>query len=254
MPICLQCKIEKTLDNFEFIEDLERHHTWCNDCKILKLKPYKQAINRLRYLSKKKNRKKNHEAQLRYQKKYPEKQLLARAKTRSNERGHRFNLDISDIKIPEYCPILGLKLITRSDPDDPTTLDHVASIDKIVSELGYVKGNVQIISYRANQLKNDASVEEMELITKWFKKNKKNICQIRNQLSQNYNLVQTEKYARTKSGIPICQCDLNGNIIKEWPSATEAANNLKCSVSNLYNCLSGKSEVALGFKWKKKYE
>jgi hypothetical protein len=40
------------------------------------------------------------------------------------------------------------------------------TIDKIDPKKGYVKGNVWIISFRANRIKYDASLEELALITK----------------------------------------------------------------------------------------
>lgn len=38
------------------------------------------------------------------------------------------------------------------------------SVDRIIPELGYTKGNVRVISNRANLLKNNASIEEIELV------------------------------------------------------------------------------------------
>lgn len=42
--------------------------------------------------------------------------------------------------------------------------DSAPSIDRIIGEFGYVKGNVSVISHRANKLKSDATLEEMRLI------------------------------------------------------------------------------------------
>jgi hypothetical protein len=38
------------------------------------------------------------------------------------------------------------------------------SIDRIDPERGYVKGNIKIISFRANQIKSDASHQELKLV------------------------------------------------------------------------------------------
>jgi hypothetical protein len=47
-------------------------------------------------------------------------------------------------------------------------LDTSPSLDKINPELGYVPGNVAIISYRANRIKNNGTAEEHRLIADWM--------------------------------------------------------------------------------------
>lgn len=84
---------------------------------------------------------------------YPERALLVAAKTRATKRELPFDLEESDIVIPEICPYLKkpLKANTRYAP----------SLDKIDPAKGYVKGNIEVISRKANVMKNDASVEEL---------------------------------------------------------------------------------------------
>ena len=95
---------------------------------------------------------------------YPlEKRMITRVKCRAKKQNIPFDIDINDVVIPEICPILGIKLMPKRGlkkgyyPDSP-------SLDRIIPNLGYIKGNVRVISARANLLKNDASLKELELI------------------------------------------------------------------------------------------
>jgi len=67
-----------------------------------------------------------------------------------------------------HCPLLGLELTYKKG--DNTTPKNYATLDRIDSSKGYEEGNVQILSYRANTLKNDATIEEMRMmLTNWEK-------------------------------------------------------------------------------------
>jgi hypothetical protein len=50
----------------------------------------------------------------------------------------------------------------------------------------------------------------------------------------------------------IIQLDLEGNFIKEWPSATEAGKYLNKSGNSIADCASDRQKTAYGFKWKYK--
>jgi hypothetical protein len=83
--------------------------------------------------------------------------LLGSARRRAKARGLDFNLVLADIVIPETCPALGLTLCRDAGDASPT-------LDRIDPKKGYVRGNVQVISMKANRIKNDATVEELKLI------------------------------------------------------------------------------------------
>lgn len=68
----------------------------------------------------------------------------------------------SDIEIPEYCPLLGIKL-NKHVGEGEAKFDS-PTIDKLIPSLGYTKGNVWVISRRANMIKSDATLEELELL------------------------------------------------------------------------------------------
>ena len=91
--------------------------------------------------------------------------MLARAKSRAKKNNLPFNLELDDIVIPEKCPLLGIKIEStevRNSPNNP-------SLDRIIPEKGYIKGNVWVISNRANTLKNDATLQELELLVENLK-------------------------------------------------------------------------------------
>lgn len=95
----------------------------------------------------------------------PEGLMLTRAKGRAKRAGIDFNLTIGDIVIPTHCPVFGVTLHTGGR----RTNDH-ASLDRINPRKGYVKGNVWVISYRANRIKNDATLKEIEAIAAAIRK------------------------------------------------------------------------------------
>ncbi len=86
----------------------------------------------------------------------PEAYLLNVARQRSRVRGTEFSITVADLKMPELCPLLGVKLDSYSD-----NIDVHPSIDRINPKLGYVPGNVWIISHRANRIKSNATADEI---------------------------------------------------------------------------------------------
>jgi len=85
--------------------------------------------------------------------------LIRVTKKRSIDNNLPFNITIEDIVIPDFCPILGIP-IKRSDKYQS---NNSPSIDKFIPELGYVKGNVWIVSAKANRLKSNLNKEELTM-------------------------------------------------------------------------------------------
>ncbi len=88
------------------------------------------------------------------------KELLRAAKQRAQQKGLEFDITVDDIELPDFCPLLGIKLETC----DYKASRNSYSIDRIDSSKGYVRGNVWVISKRANTLKNDATLEELKTL------------------------------------------------------------------------------------------
>lgn len=103
------------------------------------------------------------EATRKWQLTHIEKYMLGRSRQAAKKLNLPFNLEVEDIVVPEMCPILNepLKIGTRYAP----------SIDRIIPSLGYVKGNVWVISMKANAMKTDATKEELKLFARWIDEN-----------------------------------------------------------------------------------
>jgi hypothetical protein len=96
--------------------------------------------------------------------KYPEKSLLRLALKRSVVRGSTFSITVGDVVIPTHCPVLGIPLFVGNRQQK----DNSPTIDEIHPGGGYVKGNIAVISWRANRLKSDATLEEMRKVVKYY--------------------------------------------------------------------------------------
>jgi hypothetical protein len=92
-----------------------------------------------------------------YSKFKPEKRLYWAAKRRAADKGLPFNITSDDIVVPTHCPYLGIPLVNSRKRGDSRR--DIASLDRIVPELGYVKGNIEVISWLANTMKNNATPE-----------------------------------------------------------------------------------------------
>src|SRR5579859_2401093 len=86
---------------------------------------------------------------------------MMNAKKRAKEKGLPFNITDVDLTVPQFCPVLGIKIEFGYGAGPQ---DNSPSVDRIRPELGYVKGNVRVISNRANRLRSDATIAELKLI------------------------------------------------------------------------------------------
>lgn len=99
--------------------------------------------------------------------KHPLMKLLHNCRARSNKLGLPCDLDLDyleSLERPLVCPVLHIPITDA--------YDHRLTLDRITPALGYVRGNLKFISMRANRLKNESSIEELELIIKYMKSHK----------------------------------------------------------------------------------
>jgi len=142
---CSKCGIVKSIDQYRHRRDKSRTDGWRRQCKECE-KKYRQD-NPITIQTA---------------------NMVTRARARAKAKKLPFNIDCEYIRsiISSHCPIFGIPLewsAYRSDKSVP--LPNSPSLDRIDPSKGYVKGNVWIISNRANLIKNDASHEELKLVT-----------------------------------------------------------------------------------------
>lgn len=95
---------------------------------------------------------------------HPESKLLYHAKERAKKNNLDFNLEKEDIKIPDICPVLGISLKVNEGklgPDSPT-------IDRIDNSKGYTKENILVVSHKANTIKNNATIDELFKVARFY--------------------------------------------------------------------------------------
>ena len=166
--ICNICKNEKTLREFsksKYYSD--GHRSQCKQCnkdyRQRNIDKIKQKAKEYHLLNREKNLEKSKKNYKKYYGKYPDRFLLKAAKARAKKSGLDFNLTLEDISIPDLCPVLKIPL-RRNTEKNNTASHNSPSLDRINPNLGYIKGNVRVISHRANSLKSNATLEEIEFI------------------------------------------------------------------------------------------
>lgn len=179
MKVCNCCNQELEEDDFyvsgKYKDSISRLNT-CKKCtnqnrkeynrQYRKLNKEKVNANKRKYFKERMNSveittKVNLGQRLRYSR-YVYNRLLNNCKKRAIEKNLEFNLELSDIIIPEKCPILEIPIFTGTKNDYSTS----PSIDRIDNKKGYVKGNIKVISMLANTMKNSATKEQLLLFCK----------------------------------------------------------------------------------------
>jgi hypothetical protein len=173
VKVCPKCNTEKELSVDNFYTAVTRKDGFDNYCKICRRKQssYSQSVNaetRKEYQS---DYQRAHPTQVRaYQKKFRSRNRLAESfrslKNKAKRRGMPFTISLKDIVVPDVCPILGIPIFRG----EASPSDNSPSVDKVIPALGYVAGNIQVISSKANRMKSDGTLEEIVLLGEWAKK------------------------------------------------------------------------------------
>lgn len=155
---CRTCNIEKPIDRFKtsMRKDGSLRVHECKDCVNTKHRARRRAVPGR--LEKMRDEARDWRAN------NPAEYLIRAAKTRAKKRCIPFDITAEDIFIPALCPVLNVKLEFAPEVHSP----YSPSIDKFDPEKGYVRGNVYVISHRANSIKNRGTLEEIRKIVKWM--------------------------------------------------------------------------------------
>lgn len=164
---CTKCGELKPFSNFYVKrkyhkESISRYEGRCKVCH--------RQIRKLDYPQNKKQLRRNYE---KYHQKYRPlgiksdfyiRNKLSQLRHKSKKLNLPFNITIEDVIVPEYCPVLGIKLVFN----EKQPRWNSPSVDRIIPVLGYVKGNVIVVSNLANTIKSVATIEQLKAVADFY--------------------------------------------------------------------------------------
>lgn len=143
---CRTCQQEKPVHDF----NRSRHRVtgFDSQCKQCKSAIWKERAT--------------DEARVRY--------LLQRIQSKCEKNDIPFDLELSDLVVPDKCPVLGIPLrFGKSDKGYTSNADESSpSVDRIDPTKGYTKDNIIVISWRANRIKGNATPEELKMLADFY--------------------------------------------------------------------------------------
>ncbi len=123
-----------------------------------RLTKYNKEHHRIKYDSSVDYKERRRRTHIAFIERNPKRRLLSSSKATARNKGYEYNITEDDLNIPTLCPYLGVVLTNEQNSFKVQTN---ISIDRIDSTQGYIKGNVQVISYLANKMKQDATEEQL---------------------------------------------------------------------------------------------
>ena len=146
-------------------EDKKRYTDKHKGTEEYKAKAIKYTKTYADKVGKEEMNRRNRERSRKRRKNNPELYMLYDATKRAKKKGLPIDITVEDIVIPVWCPVFDVLLKVG----EGKRTDFSPSLDRVDNSKGYIKGNVRVISHRANAVKNSATVEELELIIHYMK-------------------------------------------------------------------------------------
>ena len=155
MKLCTKCKIKKKNSEFSFCgNSKDKLQAYCKSCTAIYNNDYRATKEG--YV--------NH--------------ALLSSKTRAKNKKVKFNLDIEYLQsiATDRCPVFDVELIyASSNKGKGYPNPYAAALDRVIPELGYVKGNVVFISNWANSIKSDATEVQLYAVADWLHAKRKEV-------------------------------------------------------------------------------
>jgi hypothetical protein len=166
---CGKCK--RGLPASEFYRQTARRDGlsfWCKDCQRQQLRDYRNK-DRVTWRLKDAAYRKS------YWGKDPKRVWAIVACQSAKRRARRDGMDFDitwQTLLPfcvDNCPVLGISLAYERSPGRGI---HAGSptIDRLDNSLGYIISNVIVVSYRVNRIKNDATLQELETVLRFYQR------------------------------------------------------------------------------------
>ena len=173
MKRCSKCGTEKPFEAFsKYSRTKDGYQNYCKDCATRLYREWRETHREYyREWSRKwykQNPTKKRVYWLRCRARHPEAYLWKAAKQRAHKDGLYFTITPDDIKIPVMCPVLGIPLSFGAKSNEDRS--NSPSLDRIDPNLGYVPGNIIVMSYKANTIKSNATVDELKAVLAWMER------------------------------------------------------------------------------------
>lgn len=166
---CAQCGEAKSAEHFSWRRDgwKQRLGSRCHECRKKNHHDNPLVARRNAKAYYWKNRERRLAEDKIRRRRDPLTPMLMAARTRAKKTGLPFDIKKEDIHLPMRCPVLGMRLKMndgKCGPNSPT-------LDRIVPELGYVRGNVAVISLLANTIKGNATSDQILSVANYVEAN-----------------------------------------------------------------------------------
>jgi hypothetical protein len=95
--------------------------------------------------------------------------MVSKSKSRARQKGLEHTITIEYIKsiwpADNMCPVFRTEFVSSKE-----NMSTCASLDRIDNTKGYIEGNVAVISWKANSLKSNGSLHELEAVVDYVKR------------------------------------------------------------------------------------